>query len=147
MTLARGIIYFFSVIVMVAAAYSDIRTGTIPVFLFPMTFVFDFLIVIVYQDSVLDSLIGLAIFTTAAMVCCIVSDFGGGDLLMLGAMGFTVGISGTLWFIGAAAASMTIWLIKSRQHPHLQVRLAPFVFSGVLASLIGRILHSAYQVM
>ena len=82
------------VIILIAlgvASFTDIKSGTIPIWLFPSAVIL--VCVVRFRDGTLDpmaSIIGFAIYFTVYILFALFAGSGGGDSIMMGCMGFMI---------------------------------------------------------
>ena len=130
----------------VAAVY-DATTGEIPIYLFPVLWAFCLPFTFFsYQFNLLDSIIGCLISVGVFFVLAVFFNGGGGDILMMGAVGWCLGICGTVYLILLSSLLYLIFsfgvfgyrLIKrkplnilTQQYPY-----APFVLCGYIVQVL-----------
>ena len=135
------------IVVLLIATYYDCKDSTIPIYLFP---VFTAIIVptsIIYgQPILIESMIGLLIGTVTFLGLAIFFDGGGADIMMMGILGWCLGVHGIVTLILISSAIYTIfatgWLCyrafikKEKGSLRKQFPFAPFVLSGYIICLL-----------
>lgn|GEM_PF-1312383 len=134
-------------VALVIATYYDCKSGVIPIFLFPvLPAVILPLAVVSGQMDIVYSFIGLLIGALTFWSLAFFFDGGGGDILMMSALGWCLGIRGIIILILAssviyavfATIVIGIYAIKKRAKEALekQYPFAPFVLAGFLVCLL-----------
>ena len=141
---------FVPILVLLAlgvAAVCDSQTGQIPVFLFPVLWALCLpLTFFSYRFDLMDSVIGCLISVCVFLILAIFFKGGGGDILMMGAVGWCLGIRGTVYLILLSSLFYLIFTlgvfgyrlakgkpgnILTSQYPY-----APFVLCGYIVQVL-----------
>ena len=130
-------------IVLLIAAFYDCKSSIIPLYLFPILIAAIVpLAVISGQPQITDSLIGLLIGTGTFLTLAIFFKGGGADILMMGTLGWCLGVRGTLILILVSSAVYSMFVTvhviycvvrkKPKDFLHKQYPFAPFVLTGYI---------------
>lgn len=111
------------------ASYTDSKTFTIPVWLFPTTLCFYFFIIHPDSEHLSGMLIGIPVF-----LLCLAGKMGGGDLLMFLTVGYVIGIYDLIPFAIFMNVTGTINYVIKRDLK--QRAVAPLVTSAFVLFLI-----------
>lgn len=125
------------------ASFTDIRTKTIPIPTFPAAFAACLAIRLHAGTLSANHWFGLGIMAVIALNLCVLSSFGGGDLLMLSAVGFATGATGAFLFsVFSALLSVVVLiylLVKKRVSE--RVAMAPVVLVSYCITILFSILR------
>lgn len=129
------------------AAVCDAETGQIPMFLFPVLWALCLpLTFFSYQFDLVDSVVGCLIGVGIFFVLAIFFDGGGGDILMMGVVGWCLGIRETVYLILLSSLFYLIFTLSvfgyrltkgkpgnilTSQYPY-----APFVLCGYIVQVL-----------
>ena len=140
-----GHLYFLTFIIvltaLIIASFTDIKSKTIPILLFPLTMCVSCILVFPTWERLIGFFIlGLAFFLFASF-----GNGGGGDVFMMSTIGLQMGISKGLWcatisYIIYAIFAVTYYLAqppKKREKAKLkQFPFAPFALLGYIATYV-----------
>lgn len=125
------------------ASVTDIRTKTIPIPTFPAAFAACLAIRLHAGTLSANHWFGLGILAVIALNLCILSSFGGGDLLMLSAVGFATGATGAVLFsIVSAVLSVGVFMfLLAKGRGKERVAMAPVVLVSYCITILFSILR------
>jgi len=134
-------------VMLVIATYFDCKYGTIPIILLPiLPAIILPLAILSGQTAMIDSLIGLLIGAAAFWAIALFFEGGGGDILMMGVLGWCLGVRGIIILILAssvlyatfATSVIVVYAIQKRAKDALkkQYPFAPFVLAGFFVCLL-----------
>ena len=125
------------------ASVTDIRTKTIPIPTFPVAFAACLAIRLHAGTLSANHWFGLGILAVIALNLCILSSFGGGDLLMLSAVGFATGATGAVLFsIVSAVLSVGVFMfLLAKGRGKERVAMAPVVLVSYCITILFSILR------
>ena len=115
------------------ASYTDVRTRTIPVWLFPSVMVIGSGGMLYMGQFGFWNMIGLACMLIPTLVLATTGNFGGGDVLMLSTIGLMLG-EDVAEYVGVLATISTVFFIitriKNKEYP-----IAPFALVSYIIFL------------
>ncbi|WP_368191145.1 prepilin peptidase [Blautia sp. 1033sp1_1033st1_G9_1033SCRN_220408] len=120
------------------ASYTDVKTRTIPVWLFPSVMVIGSGILLYMEQFGYWNLIGLACMLIPTFALATTGNFGGGDVLMLSAIGLMLGEDVVGYVVVLATISTGFFLLtklRKREYP-----IAPFALVSYLIFLVWKML-------
>lgn len=120
------------------ASYTDVKTRTIPVWLFPSVMVIGSGILLYMEQFGYWNLIGLACMLIPTFALATTGNFGGGDVLMLSAIGLMLGEDVVGYVVVLATISTEFFLLtklRKREYP-----IAPFALVSYLIFLVWKML-------
>jgi len=134
-------------VILLIATYFDCKDGTIPILLFPLLPALIVPISVIYgQPEIINSLIGMLIGAATFFILAIWFEGGGGDILMMGVLGWCLGIRGILILILVSSVTYTIFATavigvyamqkRTKEALRNQYPFAPFVLAGFILCLI-----------
>lgn len=115
------------------ASYTDVRTRTIPVWLFPSVMVIGSGGMLYMGQFGFWNMIGLACMLIPTLVLATTGNFGGGDVLMLSTIGLMLGEDVTEYVVVLATISTVFFIItriKNKEYP-----IAPFALVSYIIFL------------
>jgi len=135
-------------IVLLAATYYDCKSSIIPIYLFPILAVIVVPLSIIHgQPLLIESLMGLLIGVGTFMFLALLFKGGGGDIIMMGILGWCLGIRGTLMLIFLASGIYTAvatvlicycaFIKKEKNVLRKQYPFALFVLAGFMIGLLS----------
>lgn len=116
---------------LIVAAITDLKTRTIPLWLFPATLFF-----YIYETqkvSYIENLIALIVVGMMFTLLAVFFSAGGGDIIEMSVVAFVLGLNDTLLLCLYASSILYLWLILKKEK---QVPFAPFVLMSYLLLLI-----------
>ena len=128
---------FSFAIILIVAGYIDIKTKTIPDYIHVLIIIVGFI-----NIDLLDSIIGLIIvplpfFITA---CLKENSIGGGDIKLMGACGFflglTSGLIGSVIGLGLAVVVNGVYYMIKKREKSIGFALAPYLGLGSYLSFV-----------
>lgn len=120
------------------ASYTDVKTRTIPVWLFPSVMVIGSGILLYMEQFGYWNPIGLACMLIPTFVLATTGNFGGGDVLMLSAIGLMLGEDVVGYVVVLATISTGFFLLtklRKKEYP-----IAPFALVSYIIFLFWRYL-------
>lgn len=120
------------------ASYTDIKTRTIPVWLFPSVMVIGSGVLLYRGQFGHWNLIGLVCMLMPTFTLAMTGNFGGGDVLMLSSIGLMLGENVVKYVLVLAAISTVFFLLtklRKKEYP-----IAPFALVSYLVFLVWKIL-------
>lgn len=120
------------------ASYTDVRTRTIPVWLFPSVMVIGSGVLLYMGQFGFWNLIGLACMMLPTFTLAMTGNFGGGDVLMLSTIGLMLGEDVAKYVVVLATISTVFFIItriKNKEYP-----IAPFALVSYIIFLFWRYL-------
>ena len=133
-----SIITVLLVISLCIASYTDVRTRTIPVWLFPSVMVIGSGVLLYMGQFGFWNLIGLACMMLPTFTLAMTGNFGGGDVLMLSTIGLMLGEDVAEYVVVLATISTVFFIItriKNKEYP-----IAPFALVSYIIFLFWRYL-------
>lgn len=115
------------------ASYTDVRTRTIPVWLFPSVMVIGSGGMLYMGQFGFWNMIGLACMLIPTLVLATTGNFGGGDVLMLSTIGLMLGEDVAEYVVVLATISTVFFIItriKNKEYP-----IAPFALVSYIIFL------------
>ena len=115
------------------ASYTDVRTRTIPVWLFPSVMVIGSGGMLYMGQFGFWNMIGLACMLIPTLVLATTGNFGGGDVLMLSTIGLMLGEDDAEYVVVLATISTVFFIItriKNKEYP-----IAPFALVSYIIFL------------
>lgn len=115
------------------ASYTDVRTRTIPVWLFPSVMVIGSGVMLYMGQFGFWNMIGLACMLIPTLVLATTGNFGGGDVLMLSTIGLMLGEDVAEYVVVLATISTVFFIItriKNKEYP-----IAPFALVSYIIFL------------
>lgn len=115
------------------ASYTDVRTRTIPVWLFPSVMVIGSGVLLYMGQFGFWNLIGLACMMLPTFTLAMTGNFGGGDVLMLSTIGLMLGEDVAEYVVVLATISTVFFIItriKNKEYP-----IAPFALVSYIIFL------------
>lgn len=134
------IIFIFASLII--ACICDIKTKTIPLWLFPILFVLD-LVLSLFGENVwyLDKCIGLLI---AGITFFVLAYFGGGggDIIMMAVLGWCIGFTGIIIVSLCSSVICLVYgfVVKGIKKRTSDIPYAPFALAGYTIYLLTTIL-------
>ena len=133
--------------VLLIATFYDCKSSIIPLYLFPtLVAAIVPLAVISGQPQITDSLIGMLIGTGTFLTLAIFFKGGGADILMMGTLGWCLGVRGVIILTLASSVVYSVFasivvlycLFKKRPREflHKQYPFAPFILTGYIVCLL-----------
>lgn len=129
--------YIIFLIALVIASYTDVKTREIPLRVFPIETVIVFMYYILIHERLKDHFIGALIMFLLFFVSSLFGMMGGGDVIMMSAAGFVIGIQDMILFTICMAVTGTIIVIIMRKKG--KQPMAPFVLAAFILFLIAKI--------
>lgn len=124
-----------TLIALLIATVTDIKHNTIPIGLFPITLV----LLAIIERPTLENLLGMLIMGILFFMFAAFGNSGGGDVLMMMAIGYQLGIGPVLWCglisysIYAIFSVCYYWTRKKKdKNKHKQFPFAPFALIGYI---------------
>lgn len=120
------------------ASYTDVRTRTIPVWLFPSVMVIGSGVLLYMGQFGFWNLIGLACMMLPTFTLAMTGNFGGGDVLMLSTIGLMLGEDVAEYVVVLATISTGFFLLtklRKKEYP-----IAPFALVSYIIFLFWRYL-------
>ena len=141
----NGAVWAVMVTALIIASVTDVRTKTIPIPTFPAAFLTCLVIRTAAGNMYADYWVGMAIMFVISVNLCLFASFGGGDLLMLTAVGFAAGASGAVVFsIASAVISMGVFLyLLAVRRGGKRIAMAPVVLASYCVTILISILYTA----
>ena len=120
------------------ASFTDIRTKKIPIPTFPLAFMICLIIRLHAGTLSANYWIGFGILTVIAINLCLLVSFGGGDLLMMSAVGFATGATGAILFcVMSALISIGVFIfLLIKKQGNKRVAMAPVVLASYCATAL-----------
>ena len=121
---------------LLVAAYTDYKTRTIPIWLFPLT-VLLYSIQVVWTGGYIgtENILGFLCMFLPTLLLSINGKMGGGDVLMLSAIGFLLGYKLTVYVFIVSVIS-TLYFIIILKFKKKECPLAPFALVAYILFLI-----------
>ncbi|MCR5479024.1 MAG: A24 family peptidase [Ruminococcus sp.] len=116
------------------AAYTDKKRGEIPIWLFPFLLAV-FTLIRINEINWFDSLIGLFIGFVTFLAMALFFNGGGGDVIMMSAIGFICGVRPLLYISMLASGILLIFHLTHKDKK--EVPYAPFVLLSYILFMIG----------
>lgn len=116
------------------AAYTDKKRGEIPIWLFPFLLAI-FTLIRFNEINWFDSLIGLFISFITFLAMALFFNGGGGDVIMMSAIGFICGVRPLLYISMLASGILLIFHLTHKDKK--EVPYAPFVLLSYILFMIG----------
>lgn len=120
------------------ASYTDVKTKTIPVWLFPSVMVIGSGGLLYIGQFGIWNMIGLVCMLFPTFVLATTGNFGGGDVLMLSAIGLMLGEDVAGYVVVLATISTGFFLLtklRKKEYP-----IAPFALVSYLIFLVWKML-------
>ena len=133
-----SIIYLILLFSLLVAGYTDLKSRTIPLWLFPSTAVISCGMLIYFKQFGYWNLIGFVCMLIPTFALAVTGNFGGGDVLMFAAIGIILGENIVLYVFIMTIVSTTFFLItrlKNKEYP-----IAPFALISYIIFLFWRYL-------
>lgn len=130
------IIYLILLISLLIADYSDLKTRTVPLWLFPITAVVCCGILIYFKQFGFWNMTGLVCMMLPTFILAMTGNFGGGDILMFSAIGIILGEHIVQYVLILAIVSTAFFLmtkLKNKEYP-----IAPFTLVSYIIFLVWR---------
>lgn len=132
------IIYLILLISLLVAGYTDLKSRTIPLWLFPSTAVISCGMLIYFKQFGYWNLIGFVCMLIPTFALAVTGNFGGGDILMFASVGVILGEYIVLYVLILAVISTVFFIImrlKNKEYP-----IAPFALISYIIFLFWRYL-------
>lgn len=134
-------------ITLLVATYYDCKSSIIPFYLFPILVGVVVPLSVIYgKPQIIDSLIGLLIGASTFLALAIFFNGGGADILMMGTLGWCLGVRGTIILILASSGIYALFativvcycafIKKEKGALHKQYPFAPFVLAGYIICML-----------
>ena len=130
---------------LIYSAHFDYKNNTIPIFVFSILLAFIIPIsVIAKQFNIIESIFGTLIGISVFLLMALFFEGGGGDVLMMGVLGWILGIRGIAFLILASSltycsfatgAMLVNCVCKRKNDLRKQYPFAPFVLVGYVVYL------------
>lgn len=120
------------------ASYTDVRTRTIPVWLFPSVMVIGSGVLLYMGQFGFWNMIGLACMMLPTFTLAMTGNFGGGDVLMFATVGLMLGENIVEYVLVLAVISTVFFLLtklRKEEYP-----IAPFALVSYLIFLVCKML-------
>lgn len=123
---------------LVFATVTDCKSRKIPIALFPSTILIDLIVRIctagVTRDIFFSVITGVVIFFVF-VIFALFAKGGGGDAIMMGGVGFVLGLLDTLKVIAFAGViylctALVVHIVKKKKLKYISFPYAPFVLAG-----------------
>lgn len=133
---------------LIFATVTDCKSRKIPIALFPATILIDLacrICTIGFTRDILFYMI-TAVVTFFVFVMFALFAKGGGDAIMMGGVGFVLGLLDTLKVVAFAGViylctALVIHLAKKKKLKYISFPYAPFVLAGFLVLLVLELIH------
>lgn len=132
------IIYLILLISLLIASYTDLKTKTIPLWLFPFTAVIDCGMLLYSGQFEFWNMTGFACMMLPTFILAMTGNFGGGDILMFSVIGAILGEYIFQYALILAVVSTVFFIItrlKNKEYP-----IAPFALISYIIFLFWRYL-------